>query len=75
MKSKIGACLMAILFILPVTYSQSSKQNYRNDSISTLKLDKKIQSWGRLGGIAVDKLGFIYMSNFGERGLEDIAGE
>lgn len=34
--------------------------------VETLETDIPFQSWGRLGGVAVDRLGFIYLSNFGE---------
>lgn len=35
-------------------------------SASTLELDQELTSRGRLGGVAVDQLGFIYVSNFSE---------
>ncbi len=34
--------------------------------VETLELQQPIPSWGRLGGLSVDQLGFLYISNFGE---------
>ena len=34
------------------------------DKVSILKLDQELPSRGRLGGVTVDRLGFIYVSNF-----------
>ncbi len=35
-------------------------------SVETLQLQDTIRSWGRLGGMAIDRLGFLYISNFGD---------
>lgn len=35
-----------------------------DSTLGTLKLDAELQARGRLGGVAVDRLGFIYVSNF-----------
>ncbi|MEN8374777.1 MAG: hypothetical protein ABFS34_04955, partial [Gemmatimonadota bacterium] len=35
-------------------------------SVHTLQLQDTIRSWGRLGGMASDRLGFLYISSFGE---------
>ncbi len=35
-------------------------------SVETLQLQSPIRSWGRLGGMAIDRLGFLYISSFGE---------
>jgi hypothetical protein len=34
--------------------------------VETLQLKDTIRSWGRLGGMAIDRLGFLYISSFGE---------
>ncbi len=34
-------------------------------AVTTVEIPDSIRSWGRLGGIAIDRLGFLYMSNFG----------
>ncbi len=38
----------------------------RLEFTTTLELDQELTSRGRLGGVAVDQLGFIYVSNFSE---------
>jgi len=34
--------------------------------VETIPLDGELTSWGRLGGVSVDALGFVYSSAFGE---------
>lgn len=58
--------LVSIIIFLFVVSFYGTSQNNPTPGIYTLKLNKSLQSWGRLGGITTDQLGFIYMSNFGE---------
>ena len=58
-KMRMSFLIILLMVIVSPALSQSES------TIETFKTDQKLQSWGRVGGITIDRIGFIYISNFG----------
>ena len=60
--------MRALLFFamagLPSAFAGPTAGQAFPDSVTTIETDAPLPSWGRLGGVTVDRLGFIYVSNF-----------
>ena len=58
---------LLVLFCLLGVFVPASAQSISSvpvDTVRTVPLSEEITSWGQLGGVTVDRLGFIYVANF-----------
>jgi hypothetical protein len=68
MRLTFGVMLLAGISLMApqATSGQQASPVPTVASVQTLTLQDTIRSWGRLGGMAIDRLGFLYISSFGE---------
>ncbi len=62
----IAIALTASLLNFAGDDSAAHAQEATAGRVETMPLDGTLTSWGRLGGVSVDALGFVYSSAFGE---------
>lgn len=55
--------LLAGLFVRAVGAEESDLSHWPD--VTTMKLSEDLETWGRLGGVAVDSIGLVYVANFG----------
>lgn len=53
-----------MFFIQPFTGLLAQTKEELSDKVSLLELDQELPARGQLGGVTVDRLGYIYVSNF-----------
>jgi len=61
------ACILPAAFLVCTPRSgaaQPTPQSAFPDSVATLKTSETLTTWGNLGGMTVDRLGFLYVANF-----------
>lgn len=59
---------LAVAAALPlVAAAQQAAPPQAEPAVETLPVDIELTSWGRLGGLTVDQLGFIYTTTFGDK--------
>lgn len=62
--SPFAAAVAATLLFAPgAAVAQQATPEWQ-DSVRTLPSTDTLEAWGNLGGVAVDRLGFIYVANF-----------
>ncbi len=58
-----AAALATLLFAPNAAVAQQTAPEWQ-DSVRTLPLNDTLEAWGNLGGVTVDRLGFVYVANF-----------
>ena len=63
-RSVLGRLLLVVMALGASAYAGEGENADFVDRVGTLKLDRELDARGNLGGVTIDRLGFLYVANF-----------